>query len=108
MATSNQPQHTPSPGNDYIINADTPPMRLPHLQFIYRMECEIDPQEINVGAPHNAGVIRSIAPIIGGAVRGPRIEAEVLKLGGADFAEVWQGTHVSCCLLDLLCVPFAG
>lgn len=88
-------EHTPSPGNYYAMHADTPPMRRPFLDFIYRLECDIAEDEVNVGAPHGSGVIRSIAPIVGGKVRGPRIEAEVLKLGGADWAEVFEGTHVS-------------
>ena len=69
-------------------------MRQPGLSFIYRLECDIDPQEIDVGAPHGAGVIRSVANIAGGTFRGPSISGTVLP-GGADWATVIEGTHVS-------------
>lgn len=70
-------------------------MKLPNLSFLYRLECDIAREEINVGAPHCAGIIRSIANIVGGEVNGPRIKGTVLPLGGADWATVVEGTHVS-------------
>ena len=68
---------------------------MPALRFIWRLECNIAEQEVEVGAPHGAGVIRSIANIQDGEVRGPGIEGTILPLGGADWATVIQGTHVS-------------
>lgn len=70
-------------------------MKLPNLSFLYRLECEIASEEINVGAPHGGGIIRSIANILEGSVSGPRIKGTVLPLGGADWATVVEGTHVS-------------
>lgn len=70
-------------------------MKLPNLSFLYRLECEIAKEEINVGAPHGGGIIRSIANILEGRVSGPRIQGTVLPLGGADWATVVEGTHVS-------------
>lgn len=81
-----------SPGNALFPNS--PPMRQPSLSFIYRLECDIDVNEIDVGAPHGSGIIRSIANIMKGTVKGPGIEGEVLPLGGADWATVIEGTHV--------------
>lgn len=81
-----------SPGNALYPNS--PPMRRPHLSFLYRLECDIDSKEIDIGAPHGTGVIRSIANIVSGTVKGPEIEGEVLPLGGADWATVIEGTHV--------------
>ncbi|KAL4972619.1 hypothetical protein BDW66DRAFT_162722 [Aspergillus desertorum] len=86
-ATSND-----SPGKSYY--PDSPPMRKPGFIFLYRLECTIAEDEINVGAPHGAGLIRSIANITGGTFRGPRLEGTVLPLGGADWATVIEGTHV--------------
>lgn len=80
-----------SPGNALYPNS--PPMRRPHLSFLYRLECDIDSKEIDIGAPHGTGVIRSIANIVSGTVKGPEIEGEVLPLGGADWATVIEGTH---------------
>ncbi|PIG89369.1 general amidase-B [Aspergillus arachidicola] len=80
-----------SPGNGFYPNS--PPMRRPALSFIYRLECNIEPEEVNVGAPHGAGVIRSVANIAGGSFRGPSISGTVLP-GGADWATVIEGTHV--------------
>ena len=82
----------PSPGNG--IFAHGPQMRQPSLAFLYRLECDIAKEEINIGAPHNAGTIRSIANILGGTIKGPGIEASILPLGGADWASVVKGTHV--------------
>ena len=68
-------------------------MRLPHLSFLYRLECNISPTEIHVGAPHNSGAIRTIMPITGGLVQGPRLSATVLSTGAADWACTYRGTH---------------
>ncbi|KAJ5108064.1 hypothetical protein N7456_004739 [Penicillium angulare] len=83
--------HLPSPGNNLF--ADSPQMRQPYLSFLYRLECDIAKEEINIGAPHDAGVIRSIANIVRGSVKGPGIEGSVLPLGGADWATIVKGTH---------------
>ena len=82
-----------SPGN--ALYPHSPPMRRPNLSFLYRLECDIDSEEINVGAPHGGGVVRSIANIRSGTVKGPDVDGEVLPLGGADWATVVEGTHVS-------------
>lgn len=82
-----------SPGNTYYPKS--PPMRRPGLTFLYRLECTIAAEEINVGAPHGAGIIRSIANITGGTFKGPELEGTILPLGGADWATVIEGTHVS-------------
>ena len=97
-SSSSSSTTAPSPGNAFSPNpTTTPPMRLPSLSFLYRMECDCasDADAITVGAPHDGGAVRTVMPIIGGVVRGPRIEAEVLSAGGADWMEVWAGTHVS-------------
>jgi hypothetical protein len=69
-------------------------MRQPALSWLYRLECDIAKEEINIGAPHDAQIIRSIANIVRGSIKGPGIEATVLPLGGADWATVIKGTHV--------------
>jgi hypothetical protein len=66
---------------------------MPHLSFIYRLECDISEDEMDIGAAHGAGLIRSVANITGGTLKGPDIEAVVLP-GGADWAKVIEGTHV--------------
>ncbi|KAJ5631445.1 uncharacterized protein N7484_011545 [Penicillium longicatenatum] len=81
----------PSPGNGLF--PDGPQMRLPSLSHLYRLECDIAKEEIDIGAPHDAGVIRSIANILRGSVKGPGIEGSILPLGGADWATVVKGTH---------------
>lgn len=69
-------------------------MRKPAMSFLYRLECDIAEEEIDIGAPHGTGSIRSVAHVIGGTIKGPEIEASVLPLGAADWATVIQGTHV--------------
>ncbi|CAI7661102.1 unnamed protein product [Penicillium bialowiezense] len=80
-----------SPGN--IVFPNGPAMRQPSLSWLYRLECDIDKEEINIGAPHDSGTIRSIANIVRGSVKGPGIEGDILPLGGADWATVVKGTH---------------
>ncbi|KAJ5465057.1 uncharacterized protein N7458_000743 [Penicillium daleae] len=81
----------PSPGNE--VFPGSPSMRQPALSWLYRLECHIAKEEINVGTPHDAGIIRSVANIVRGSIKGPGIEATVLPLGGADWATVIKGTH---------------
>lgn len=83
---------SPSPGNGFF--PDGPQMRLPSLTFLYRLECDVATEEINIGAPHDSGVVRSIANIVRGSMKGPGIEGTILPLGGADWATVIKGTHV--------------
>ncbi|KAL4994090.1 hypothetical protein BDV10DRAFT_197813 [Aspergillus recurvatus] len=80
-----------SPGNAYY--PDSPPMRKPGFALLYRLECTMADEEINVGAPHGPGVIRGTANITGGTFKGPKLEGTVLPLGGADWATVIEGTH---------------
>ena len=82
----------PSPGNSLFPNG--PRMRQPALSFLYRLECDVAKEDINIGAPHDAGVIRSIANIRRGSMKGPGIQGSILPLGGADWATVVKGTHV--------------
>lgn len=70
----------PSPGNGIFPHGSQ--MRQPSLAFLYRLECDIAKEEINVGAPHNSGVIRSIANNLSGTIKGPGMEASILSLGG--------------------------
>lgn len=79
-------------------------MRQPQLGYIYRLECTIAEKEVFVGAPHGAGVLRSIAPITGGTFKGPEIQGKVLP-GGADWATVIEGTHVGATHEELLQDP---
>ncbi|PYI10916.1 hypothetical protein BO78DRAFT_359292 [Aspergillus sclerotiicarbonarius CBS 121057] len=74
-----------SPGNAYYPNS--PPMRRPGLTFLYRLECTIAAEELNIGAPHGAGIIRSIANITGGTFKGPELEGTVLPLGGGQTGQ---------------------
>jgi hypothetical protein len=90
MVSAAKPQD--SPGNVYY--PETCPVRKPQLGFVYRLECSIADKDVQVGAPHGAGIVRSIAPITGGTVQGPELQGKVLP-GGADWATVIESTHVS-------------
>jgi hypothetical protein len=81
-----------SPGNAYY--PASPPMRQPGLSFLYRLECTIDKEDLELGPAHGTGVIRSIAQVTGGTFKGPELEGIVLPLGAADWATVIEGTHV--------------
>lgn len=81
-----------SPGNDFYPSH--PPMRLPSLSFLYRLECVIAREEFEIGAPHGGGMRRKVVNILGGSLRGPGLEGQVLP-GGADWVRRVQGTQVS-------------
>ncbi|TDZ36596.1 hypothetical protein C8035_v005094 [Colletotrichum spinosum] len=88
MAPKDDSAHVPSPGNGFSPSGvDVPPMRLPHLDFIYRIVCDMDPSVSEIRNVDNTGVTRLVLPILSGSVRGPRIEATIVERSGADWAE---------------------
>lgn len=82
-----------SAGNAYFTHV--PPMRLPSLEFIYRLECAMSTEEQIVGKSSASGTTRAILPIAGGSVRGPTISATILNVAGADWATTLAGDSVS-------------
>ncbi|OLN87604.1 UPF0311 protein-like protein 2 [Colletotrichum chlorophyti] len=62
-------------------------MRMPHLDFIYRIVCDMDPGVSEIRNVDNTGVARLVLPILGGSVKGPRIEGKIVERSGADWAE---------------------
>ncbi|CZT15863.1 uncharacterized protein RCC_01701 [Ramularia collo-cygni] len=78
-----------SPGNAYFTHV--PNMRLPSMDFIYRLECEMSKDEQIIGKSSVAQVSRAILPISGGTVLGPRISATILNTAGADWATTLAG-----------------
>lgn len=79
------PNHAPSPGNDF--SSGEPPMRRPHLEFIYRIVAEMDPGASPIPNVQGTAVSRIVLPIAGGTVRGPQINGEIVKNSGADWAQ---------------------
>ncbi|KAH8775579.1 hypothetical protein F5883DRAFT_701774 [Diaporthe sp. PMI_573] len=79
------PNHTPSPGNDF--SSGEPPMRQPHLEFIYRIVADMDPGASPIPNVQGTAVTRIVLPIAGGTVRGPQINGEIVKNSGADWAQ---------------------
>lgn len=62
-------------------------MRMPHLEFIYRIVAFMDPDSSSIPNVGNTGVSRLILPIRGGTVRGPNIRGEIVRNSGADWAQ---------------------
>ncbi|KAI3401531.1 hypothetical protein diail_10132 [Diaporthe ilicicola] len=79
------PNHTPSPGNEFSLGE--PPLRMPHLEFIYRIVAEMDPGASPIPNVQGTAVSRIVLPIAGGTVRGPQIKGEIVKNSGADWAQ---------------------
>jgi len=73
-----------SPGNAYMPKF--PPMRLPSLDFIYRLECTMSPDAQVVGKASSSHQSRVILPISGGSVSGPKITGIIVDASGADWA----------------------
>lgn len=87
------PNHTPSPGNEF--SSGEPHMRMPHLEFIYRIVAEMDPGACPIPNVQGTAVSRLILPIAGGTVRGPHIKGEIVKNSGADWAQRVDSPKVS-------------
>lgn len=62
-------------------------MRMPHLEFIYRIVAFMDPGLTSIPNVHSNGVSRLILPIAGGTVRGPKIKGDIVRNSGADWAQ---------------------
>lgn len=56
----------------------------PELRHVFDIEAEVGPMRDLGAVPHGR---RRIVPILGGSVKGPRLQAEVLP-GGADWQHV--------------------
>ncbi|KAK1498431.1 hypothetical protein CCUS01_12788 [Colletotrichum cuscutae] len=88
MAPARSSDHAPSPGNAFSPSGvAVPPMRMPHLDFIYRIVCDMDPNESEIANVDNTGVTRLVLPILSGSVKGPRITGKIVERSGADWAE---------------------
>ncbi|KZL64558.1 hypothetical protein CT0861_06675 [Colletotrichum tofieldiae] len=85
---SSNPAHVPSPGNAFSPSGvDVPPMRMPHLDFIYRIVCDMDPSISEIPNVDNTSITRLVLPILGGSVGGPRIQGKIVERSGADWLE---------------------
>ena len=62
-------------------------MRRPYLEFIYRIVAEMDPGASPIPNVHGTAISRIVLPIVGGTVRGPQINGEIVKNSGADWAQ---------------------
>ncbi|KAM0227501.1 hypothetical protein ACHAPO_011496 [Fusarium lateritium] len=82
--------HVPSPGNDYShSDPSIPRMRMPHLEFIYRIVAEMDKGGIEaIEGVDSTDKTRLYLPIQGGTVHGPQIKGVIVHKSGADWAEV--------------------
>lgn len=81
-----------SPGNDY--STEDIRMKIPHMDFIYRLDCEMAKENHPVGAPFGGTTSRTIMPIVGGTVEGPGISGTIQRMSGADWGTMVQGTGV--------------
>jgi hypothetical protein len=62
-------------------------MRRPHLEFIYRIVADMDPNASLIPKVQGTGISRLVLPIVGGTVRGPQVNGEIVKNSGADWAQ---------------------
>lgn len=88
------PEHKllPSPGNAY--SEPTKDMKIPHMAFIYRLECEMSPDRQAPGPPFGSAPARLIMPIVGGTFAGPHLSGTIEPTAGADWATSIPGTTV--------------
>ncbi|KAK2035600.1 hypothetical protein LX32DRAFT_633353 [Colletotrichum zoysiae] len=67
-----------------------PQMRMPHLDFVYRIVCDMDPSSYEISNVDSSSITRLVLPILGGSVKGPRIQGKIVERSGADWL---QRTH---------------
>lgn len=77
-------------------------MRMPHLEFIYRIVAFMDPNSSSIPNVNGTGITRMILPIAGGTVRGPQVNGEIVKNSGADWAQRITSTSSSKACVQLL------
>ncbi|GIZ48945.1 hypothetical protein CKM354_001198800 [Cercospora kikuchii] len=80
-----------SPGHDYLPLPIS--MKVPHMDFIYRLSCDMAAENHPVGAPFDGSHRRVIMPIEGGSVKGPGISATIQHMSGADWGTQVAGTE---------------
>ncbi|KAF4449510.1 hypothetical protein F53441_7246 [Fusarium austroafricanum] len=81
--------HVPSPGNDFSNSEGIPRMRMPHLEFIYRIVAEMDKGGVTeIKGVDGTAKSRVVLPIQGGYVAGPQIRGIIVEKSGADWAEI--------------------
>ncbi|KAF2211254.1 hypothetical protein CERZMDRAFT_43753 [Cercospora zeae-maydis SCOH1-5] len=80
-----------SPGHEYLPLPFS--MKVPHMDFIYRLSCDMAAENQAVGAAFNGSHRRVIMPIEGGIVKGPRISATIQHMSGADWGTQVAGTE---------------
>ncbi|SMQ52327.1 unnamed protein product [Zymoseptoria tritici ST99CH_3D7] len=68
-------------------------MRMPSMEFIYRLSCDMASENHAVGAPFSGSHNRVIMPIVGGRVEGPRVSADIQHMSGADWGTAIKGTN---------------
>ena len=84
MASENAPRA--SPGNELF--PELPPMRAPHLEYVYRLVADMDPNNrYQIESIQGTGISRAVMHIKTGVVRGPKINGIVVENSGADWAE---------------------
>lgn len=62
-------------------------MRMPHLEFIYRIVAFMDANSSAIPNVLGNNVSRMILPIADGTVRGPHVNGEIVKNSGADWSQ---------------------
>ncbi|KPM45194.1 hypothetical protein AK830_g1361 [Neonectria ditissima] len=82
-------EHVPSAGNAYSLpRDDIPLMRMPHLEFVYRIVAEMGREGVStIPSVDDTTVTREVLPIHGGTVHGPNIQGIIVPRSGADWAE---------------------
>lgn len=81
-----QHKHLPSPGEQYSQGIHA--MRMPHMDFVYRIVCQMTEDHTLIGNVQDTNISRLILPIAGGTVSGPKIKGIIVPNSGADWAQL--------------------
>jgi hypothetical protein len=85
MADTEEVNHIPSPGNAF--SPDIPPMRAPHLEFVYRLQAMMGPVRYSITKVHASQISRNVVHVSGGTVKGPTIRGTIVEGSGADWSQ---------------------
>ncbi|KAK2061729.1 hypothetical protein LY76DRAFT_614159 [Colletotrichum caudatum] len=90
----------------YLIK--TPPVgRMPHLDFVYRIVCNMGPSFSEISNVDSSSITRIVLPILGGSVKGPRIQGKIVERSGADWLHRSHAQKIRAPLISITGLPGA-
>ncbi|PMD37786.1 hypothetical protein L207DRAFT_532041 [Hyaloscypha variabilis F] len=85
MADTEEVNRIPSPSNAF--SPEIPPMRAPHVEFVYRLQAKMGPVRYSMTKLHASQISRNVAHVSSGTMKGPKISGNITERSGADWSQ---------------------